>query len=156
MEDFGGNHSIALVTAVLISTKPASCSANCSSTPPAICCHPQKDVHSETSAVSPQSNTLWDVSQEQIHRRTMPWTGLWKQPQDFFPYTSAFNWYLFRAFFQSHPGLEKKSMKSLLWSHLSFLSRANNHKYNFFKKIILFQLKYLKWWVNNTLASEVL
>lgn len=64
MEDFGGNHSIALVTAVLISTKPASCSANCSSTPPAICCHPQKDVHRETSAVSPQSNTLWDVSQE--------------------------------------------------------------------------------------------
>lgn len=113
MEDFGGNHSIALVTAVLISTKPASCSACCTNTLPATCCHPQKDVHSETSAVSPQSNTLWDVSQERIHWRTMPWTGVWKQPQDFFPYPSALNWYLFRAFLQSHPGLEKKSQ----WNH---------------------------------------
>lgn len=33
---------------------------------------------------------------------------MWKQPQDFFTYPSAFNWYLFRAFLQSHPGLEKK------------------------------------------------
>lgn len=64
MDNFGGNHSIALVTAVLISTKPASCTANCTSTLPAICCHPQKDVHNEMSAVSPQSNTLCDVSQE--------------------------------------------------------------------------------------------